>query len=170
MGSDSRRVYAHVPWPRAAPLAPGPIRLGFTATTAGPFERARPDCALTLKEVALADSYTPLRIGDIDVLVCWLVLDGPGLTLGPAIASYERVLAMADDHPLAGEESVSVEVLADYAVPNWEFKGTAARVREAMVPSRRAGIQQAPIRRAGPGLRRLNAARPKAASGDRYPD
>lgn len=43
---------------------------------------------------------------------------------------------MADDHPLAGEESVSVEVLADYAVPNWEFEGTAARVREAMVPSR----------------------------------
>jgi DNA-binding transcriptional LysR family regulator len=129
---------------RAAARSPGPLRLGFTATTAGPpldrlvtaFERARPDCTLTLIEVALADSYTPLQTGEIDVLVCWLVLDEPGLTLGPPIASCERVLAVADDHPLAGEESVPVEVLARYAVPNWEFEGMAVRVREAMVPSR----------------------------------
>jgi DNA-binding transcriptional LysR family regulator len=129
---------------RAAARSPGPLRLGFTATTAGPpldqlvtaFERARPDCTLTLTEVALADSCTPLRTGEIDVLVCWLVLDEPGLTLGPAIASCERVLAVADDHPLASEESVTVEVLAHYAVPNWEFGEMAARVREAMVPLR----------------------------------
>lgn len=129
---------------RAAARSPGLLRLGFTATTAGPpldrlvtaFERARPDCTLSLKEVALADSYTPLRTGGIDVLVCWLVLDEPGLTLGPAIASYERVLAVADDHPLAGEKSVPVEVLADYPVPNWEFEGMADQVRQAMVPSR----------------------------------
>jgi DNA-binding transcriptional LysR family regulator len=129
---------------RAAARSPGLLRLGFTATTAGPqldrlvtaFERARPDCTLSLKEVALADSYTPLRTGEIDVLVCWLVLDEPGLTLGPRIASYGRVLAVADDHPLAGEERVSVEVLADYPVPNWEFEGIAIRVRQAMVPSR----------------------------------
>ena len=129
---------------RAAARSPGPLRLGFTATTAGPpldrlvtaFERARPDCTLTLTEVALADSYTPLRTGEIDVLVCWLVLDEPGLTLGPPIASYERMLAVADDHPLASEESVPVEVLARYAVPNWEFEGMAVRVRDVMVPSR----------------------------------
>jgi DNA-binding transcriptional LysR family regulator len=129
---------------RAAARSPGPLRLGFTATTAGPqldrlvtaFERAQPECALTLKEVPLAESYTPLRTGEIDVLVCWLVLDEPGLTLGPAIASYERVLAVASDHPLAGEQSVPVEVLADYPVPNWQFKGLAGRVRQAMVPSR----------------------------------
>jgi DNA-binding transcriptional LysR family regulator len=128
---------------RAAARSPGLLRLGFTATTAGPpldrlvtaFERARPDCTLSLREVALADSYTPLRTGEIDVLVCWLVLNQPGLTLGPAIASYGRVLAVADDHPLAGEESVPVEVLADYPVPNWEFVGMAIQVRQAMVPA-----------------------------------
>jgi DNA-binding transcriptional LysR family regulator len=129
---------------RAAARSPGLLRLGFTATTAGPpldrlimaFERARPDCTLSVQEVALTDSYTPLRTGEIDVLVCWLVLDEPGLTLGPTIASYGRVLAVANDHPLAGEERVSVEVLADYPVPNWESVGTAVRVRKAMVPSR----------------------------------
>jgi DNA-binding transcriptional LysR family regulator len=129
---------------RAAARSPGPLRLGFTATTAGPpldrlvtaFERAQPDCTLSLKEVELTDSYTPLRTGEIDVLVCWLVLDEPGLTFGPTIASYGRVLAVAADHPLAGEASVPVEVLADYPVPNWEFEGMAIRVRQAMVPSR----------------------------------
>src|SRR5262245_15257909 len=49
---------------RASARSPaGMLRLGFTATTAGPpldrlataFERARPDCALSLHEVALAD-------------------------------------------------------------------------------------------------------------------
>jgi hypothetical protein len=45
------------------------------------------------------------------------------------------VLAVADDHPLAGEDSLPVEVLADYPVPNWQFEGIAVRVHQAMVPS-----------------------------------
>jgi len=77
---------------RTAARSPaGLLRLGFAATTAGPaldrlvmaFERAHPDCAVLLQEVALADSYGPLQSGEIDVLACWLVLDDPGLTLGP---------------------------------------------------------------------------------------
>jgi DNA-binding transcriptional LysR family regulator len=121
----------------------GLLRLGFAATTAGPaldrlvmaFEHAHPDCAVLLQEVALADSYGPLQSGEIDVLACWLVLDDPGLTLGPEIARYPRALAVAIDHPLAREPSVSVEVLADYPVPNWDYHGLADRVREAMMPS-----------------------------------
>lgn len=128
----------------AARFPAGLLRLGFAATTAGPaldrlvvaFERAYPDCAVSLREVALADSYGPLQSGEIDVLVCWLVLDDPGLTLGPELTRYPRVLAVAADHPLAGEQSVSVEVLADYPVPNWDYHGLADRVRRAMVPSK----------------------------------
>lgn len=129
---------------RTAARSPaGLLRLGFAATTAGPaldqlvvaFERAHPDCTVSLQEVPLADSYGPLQSGEIDVLVCWLVLDDPSLTLGPEIARYPRVLAVAADHPLAQEQSVSVEVLADYPVPNWDYHGLADRVRRAMVPS-----------------------------------
>lgn len=129
---------------RTAARSPaGLLRLGFAATTAGPaldrlvvaFERAHPDCSVSLLEVALADSYRPLQSGEIDVLSCWLVLDDPSLTLGPEIARYPRALAVAADHPLATERSVSVEVLADYPVPNWEYHGLADRVRRAMVPS-----------------------------------
>lgn len=129
---------------RTAARSPaGRLRIGFAATTAGPaldrlvtaFELAYPDCAVSLQEVALADSYGPLQSGEIDVLACWLVLDDPGLTLGPEIARYPRALAVAIDHPLARQQSVSAEVLADYPVPNWDYHGLADRVREAMVPS-----------------------------------
>jgi DNA-binding transcriptional LysR family regulator len=129
---------------RTAARSPaGLLRIGFAATTAGPaldrlvvaFERASPGCGVSLQEVALADSYGPLQSGEIDVLMCWLVLDDHSLTLGPEIARYQRVLAVAADHPLAREQSVSVEVLADYPVPNWEYHGLADRVRRAMVPS-----------------------------------
>lgn len=129
---------------RTAARSPaGLLRLGFAATTAGPaldrlvtaFERAHPDCAVSLREVALADSYGPLQSGEIDVLACWLVLDDPGLTLGPEIVLYPRALAVAIDHPLAREQSVSIEVLADYPVPNWDYNGLADRVRQVMVPS-----------------------------------
>jgi DNA-binding transcriptional LysR family regulator len=128
---------------RAARSPAGLLRLGFAATTAVPaidqlvmaFERAQPDCTVSLQEVPLFDSMEPLRSGEIDVMVCWLVLDDPGLTLGPKIAEYPRVLAVADGHPLADEESVSVEVLADYPVPSWDFRGSADWIRQAMVPS-----------------------------------
>jgi DNA-binding transcriptional LysR family regulator len=148
---------------RAAARAPaGSLCLGFTATTAGPaldrlvtaFEREHPDCSLSLQEVALADAYAPLRSGEIDVLACWLVIDEPGLTLGPQIARYPRVLAVAADHPLARERAVSVEALADHPVPNWDFQGPAARVLRAMVPSRTASgrpvrVHPTPVRAVG---------------------
>jgi DNA-binding transcriptional LysR family regulator len=126
----------------AARSPAGLLRVGFTSTTAGPaldqlilaFERAQPDCTVSLHELELVDSITPLRSGEVDVLVCWHVIDHSCLTLGPMIAEYPRVLAVAADHPLAGEPSVSVEVLGDYSVPSWGFKDSADRVRQAMVP------------------------------------
>lgn len=144
LGPAHEQLNAAVAAARAEALSPaGLLRLGFTATTAGPaldrlvtaFEHEQPKCTLSLREVALSDSYTPLRSGEIDVLVCWLVLDEPGLTFGPQIARYSRVLAVAADHPLAHEQSVSVEVLADHPVPNWDFDGLAAQVLRAMVPT-----------------------------------
>ncbi|MFL6072319.1 MAG: LysR family transcriptional regulator [Mycobacteriales bacterium] len=140
-----QRLTAAVATARSSARSPaGVLRLGFAATTAGPaldrlvatFERERPDCALSLHEVPLVDSYTPLRSGEIDVLACWLVFDDPGLTRGPELARYPRVLAVAADHPLAGRDSVPVEVLADHLVPNFAGQGLAERVRQAMVPTR----------------------------------
>jgi DNA-binding transcriptional LysR family regulator len=148
---------------RTAARSPaGHLRLGFAATTAVPaldqlvvaFERAQPDCTLSLHEVDLADSMAPLQSGEIDVIVCWLVLDDPGLTLGPRLAEYPQVLAVAADHPLAGQDTVSVEVLADHPVPNFEYRGLADHIRQAMMPTqtpsgRPIRVHQTPVRTIG---------------------
>lgn len=140
----------------------GRLRLGFAATTAVPaldqlvvaFERAQSDCTVSLQEVDLADSMGPLQAGDIDVMVCWLVLDDPRLTLGPKIAEYSQALAVAAEHPLAGQDSVSVEVLADHPVPNFAYRGLADDIRRAMVPDqtpsgRPVHVHPTPVRTIG---------------------
>lgn len=45
--------------------------------------------------------FAGLRRGDIDVLVTWLPVEEPDLTVGPALFSDSRVLAVAVGHPLA---------------------------------------------------------------------
>lgn len=139
------RLTSAVAKARAAARSPdGLLHVGFTSTTAGPaidelvaaFERARPDCAVALREVPAADPLTPLRAGEIDVLVNWLFFDDADLTLGPALAEYPRVLAVAADHPLAARPNVSAEVLGDYPVPNWHAAVATRAIRRAFVPER----------------------------------
>lgn len=48
--------------------------------------------------------------------VNWLAVNEPDLTAGPAIAYFDRVVAVGHGHWLAGRESVSVEELADETV------------------------------------------------------
>jgi DNA-binding transcriptional LysR family regulator len=77
------------------------------------FEAAYPACTTQLVEVSYSSLYSSLRRGQADVLVSWLAVDERDLTAGPAIACYDRVLAVARHHRLAGSESVSAEELAD---------------------------------------------------------
>jgi DNA-binding transcriptional LysR family regulator len=137
------RLTAALATARTAARSPaGLIRVGFTSTTAGPpldqlvvaFEAAQSDSTVTLHEVAIFDPLAPLRAGEIDVLVNWLVLDEPDLTLGPKLAEYSRMLAVAADHPLASEPDVSIEVLGDFPVPNWTLAPSA--YAKALVPER----------------------------------
>jgi len=126
---------------RSAARSPaGHLRIGFTATTAGTpldrlvaaFEQDQPRCTVSLHEVPFFDPTSALRKGEVDVLVNWLV-EEPDITCGPAIAEYGRALAVAADHELAGRPSVSVEVLADYAVPQWTL---ATPLLKHVVPDR----------------------------------
>ncbi len=102
----------------------GLVRVGFVFNVAGPrltalvraFGAEYPDCRLHLVEVDLWDPYRALRRGEIDVLVNWLAVDEPDLTVGPPIAFYERVLALGRGHRLARKSSVSVEDMADEEV------------------------------------------------------
>lgn len=109
---------------RAAREAAGQLRIGFTDTTEGPalsrlvavFEARHPGCQVILQEVQVTEVYAALRTGEIDVLIHWLVVDEPDLTSGPAIDSQDRVVAVAASHPLARQETATVEDLAGQPV------------------------------------------------------
>jgi DNA-binding transcriptional LysR family regulator len=125
----------------AARQPEGTLRVGFTLTTGGTaltrlvraFTAAYPGCAVQLRETTgLRDLYRPLRCGDIDVLVSWLVVDEPDLTAGPAIEYRARALAVSRDHPLTARGSASAEDLADYET-TWS---PPLALYEAIVPPR----------------------------------
>jgi DNA-binding transcriptional LysR family regulator len=97
----------------------GVLRVGGSVTAPGPalthlveeFCDCYSDCELILHTVTTKDPYTPLRHGDIDVLLSYLALDEPDLTAGPVIEYRDRALAVCRGHRLAHQESVSVEDL-----------------------------------------------------------
>jgi DNA-binding transcriptional LysR family regulator len=105
----------------AARMTEGVIRIGFSPTSnmaaltrlTGAFEDRHPGCRAVLEGVSNLDPYSRLRCGELDVLVNWLAVDEPDLTVGPVLEYRERVLAVASIDPLAVRRSVSVEDLAD---------------------------------------------------------
>ena len=133
----------------------GLLRVGFVLTTEGPalnrivaaFQARFPACEIRLQEVKTFDAYRPLRRGDIDVLCNWLAVDEPDLVAGHAFAHYQRALAVATTHRLAGRSAVSVEELAREEVA--EFPPTIPpAVADLLIPATTPSGR--PIRRAQP--------------------
>ena len=108
----------------AARQAAGDIRIGFSPTSnmevltrlVEAFEADNPGCRTILEAVSNFDPYSALRRGELDVLVNWLAVDEPDLTVGPILEQRDRVLAVAANDPLAARSSVSLEDLADREV------------------------------------------------------
>jgi DNA-binding transcriptional LysR family regulator len=106
----------------AARQPAGTLRVGFTLTTGGTaltrlvraFAAAYPGCDIQLREIEVRDLYEALRRDDIDVLVSWLAIGEPDLTVGAAIEHRARALAVSRDHPLTVRGWASAEDLADY--------------------------------------------------------
>ena len=133
----------------------GLLRIGFVLTTEGPalsrlsaaFQARYPGCEVRLQEVETFDAYRVLRRGDIDVLCNWLAVDEPDLTAGAVFAYYQRALAVATSHRLAGRSTVSVEDLAGEEVALLPAS-TPAAVYDLLVPPRTPSGR--PIRRTQP--------------------
>lgn len=133
----------------------GLLRVGFVLTTEGPalsrliaaFQARYPACEVRLQEVETFDAYRALRRGDVDVLCNWLAVDEPDLTAGFAFASYQRALAVAPAHRLAGRHAVSIEDLADEEVALLPATIPSA-VYDLLVPPRTPSRR--PIRRTQP--------------------
>ncbi|GAA0597697.1 LysR family transcriptional regulator [Streptomyces crystallinus] len=79
------------------------------------FNARHPEWELQLRRAPYVEPFGRLREGDIDVLICWLPVDEPDLTVGPPLFRDPRVLAVAADHELAERSSVPLEALADFA-------------------------------------------------------
>ncbi len=133
----------------------GLLRVGFVMTAEGPalsrfiaaFGVRYPACEVRLQEVETFDAYRELRRGDIDVLCNWLAVDEPGLTAGAAFAHYQRALAVAATHRLAGQRTVSVEELAEEEVALLPAT-TPPAVCDLLIPPRTPSGR--PIRRTRP--------------------
>jgi DNA-binding transcriptional LysR family regulator len=130
----------------------GELRIGFTLTTQGEaltrlasaFEADHCGCRAVLSEVDLARPYEALRNGEVDVLVNWLAVDEPDLTIGPAIECRERMLAVGRTHPLAKQRTIDAEELADYANTGFIQSLPPALVDAIMPPQTPSGR---PVRR-----------------------
>jgi DNA-binding transcriptional LysR family regulator len=120
----------------------GVLRLGLlTPVIEGPhlpritsaFQRRHPACRVEVTRAPYGDAFGSLRRGEIDLLASWLPHGQPDLVTGPALTREPRVLAVAEDHPLARRPGVSIEDIADYRVPPME-EVNPKQLAEAWIP------------------------------------
>ena len=130
----------------------GQLRLGLLgANSSGPrldeviktFERRHPQTELLVSEVFFTDPLGSLRRGEIDMLATRLPLRQADLVVGPVLAHEPRVLAVADEHPLAQRAQVSLEDIAAYEVA--PITDTPKELIDTVVPRRTPSGR--PIRR-----------------------
>ncbi|MEU7601950.1 LysR family transcriptional regulator [Streptomyces sp. NPDC041003] len=78
------------------------------------FRARNPHCELQIRLETYNDVFGRLRSGATDVLVVWLPVEEPDLTVGPTLCTDSRVLAVAADHRFTQRASVPLELLAEF--------------------------------------------------------
>jgi DNA-binding transcriptional LysR family regulator len=135
----------------AARSLEGTLRLGlFSDPAGGPrlveivnaFETLHPECSVEVVHASWDDPLGALRGNDVDLMATWLPLEQPDLVVGPVLATEPRVLAVAQDHPLADRDSVDVEELADHRVAR--FDNWPKELHDAISPVRTPGGRPIP--------------------------
>ncbi|GAB2941017.1 LysR family transcriptional regulator [Micromonospora polyrhachis] len=114
----------------------GQLRVAFLGEWTAPvllkavslFAERHPDCEVHVHEVQLSNSRASLLDRSIDILIASYPFDG--MACGPVLLTEARVLAVAAGHPLAGAESVSLEVLAEHPVVQYPSMTSAAFKRD----------------------------------------
>jgi DNA-binding transcriptional LysR family regulator len=135
----------------AAQSLAGSLRVGlFSGPAEGPhlvkvvdgFSALHPESEVEIVQLSWDDPLALLRQGEVDVIACWLPLEQPDLVVGPVLTCQPRTLAVAREHPLAGRDTVSLQELADYAVPR--FDGWPRELHETLLPSKTPDGQPIP--------------------------
>ncbi|MGW1063791.1 LysR family transcriptional regulator [Streptomyces aureus] len=114
----------------------GELRAAFLGESTAPallravslFGERHPDCRVEVREVQLSNSRASLLDGSIDILLASFPFDG--MATGPALMREGRVLAVPAGHPLAREERLSLEVLAEHPVVQYPQATSAGFKRD----------------------------------------
>jgi DNA-binding transcriptional LysR family regulator len=110
---------------RASQRLEGVLHLGVTSASAvhpslldaiETFEAENPRCRVETVELPFRDRLSPLRRGEIELMVARLPLDEPQIVLGPVVNVDQRVLAVAKDHPLTASATTTLEEIAKYPI------------------------------------------------------
>ncbi|KJK59452.1 LysR family transcriptional regulator [Saccharothrix sp. ST-888] len=131
----------------------GVLRVGFMGAgteqlllkAVGLFTSRHPDCEVRIRAAQMVNSRPYLLDGSIDLVIAGYPY--PGMACGPALLSEPRMLAVSADHPLARQESVSLEVLADHPVIQLPAD-LAEEFRQDRTPSRTPSgrpVRQGPV-------------------------
>ncbi|MFD3869484.1 LysR family transcriptional regulator [Streptomyces sp. NPDC058623] len=78
------------------------------------FRTRHPQWQLQIRPAPFIDVFGRLRAGDMDVIVVWLPVDEPDLTVGPVLCTDSRILAVTAGHELAERDHVRLETFADF--------------------------------------------------------
>ncbi|MGH3362032.1 MAG: LysR family transcriptional regulator [Nocardioides sp.] len=78
------------------------------------FRDRHPQWKLRFQPAPFVDPFAGLRDDKIDVLVCWLPVEEPDLTVGPTLFADPRVAAVSAEHELTRRTAVTLEMLADF--------------------------------------------------------
>ncbi|GGP87201.1 LysR family transcriptional regulator [Saccharothrix coeruleofusca] len=78
------------------------------------FRARHAEWRLQFRHAPFVDPFAGLRRGEVDVLVTWLPVEEPDLTVGPTLFTETRVLAVSTGHELTRCPSISLEVVGDF--------------------------------------------------------
>jgi DNA-binding transcriptional LysR family regulator len=140
----------------------GSLRLGlFSGPAEGPhlaaivdaFETLHPECDVEIVQTSWDEPLARIRRGDVALMACWLPLEQPDLVVGPVLGRARRALAVAREHPLAARQSVSLEELADHAIPRLD--GWPRKLHETLFPAKTPSGRPIPAVRIPVGERGL---------------
>jgi DNA-binding transcriptional LysR family regulator len=106
----------------------GTIRIGmYSPANGGPhlldiiahFKTENPSYDVELVDTGIEhDQFEWLRRDRADLLAMRLPISAPDVVVGPTLSSESRVLAVADNHPLADRDEVTLDDLVDYVLPD----------------------------------------------------
>ncbi|WP_026874643.1 LysR family transcriptional regulator [Jiangella gansuensis] len=97
-----------------------PLRIGFQGAVYEPvalalarFQEQHPHPSVDLKELPLADPFSDLLAGRIDVAVVLLPVEEPELTTGLVFSREPQTLALAAGHPWARRHEIDADDLSE---------------------------------------------------------